>query len=344
MAQPTLLAGDMGGTKTLLALYSLEADGLKQQHRQRFVSAEWPSLEPMLTRFLEQRPATVAPPSHGCMAVAGPVRERSARITNLPWQLQEDALAQAAEVEQLELVNDFGVLIYGLPHFRADQQVLLQQGARDDGPLAILGAGTGLGMARGVKTVQGLQALASEGGHREFAPRTEEEWALASWLKRDLQLERLSLERVVSGTGLGHIAHWLLQTAEATPHPLQSVAQTWRQEQTGDLPARVSEAAADGDPLMQRAREIWLGAYGAAAGDLALQELCSGGLWVGGGTAAKQIDGLRSELFLESMRAKGRFRPFISGLQVTALIDPDAGLFSAACRARMLAESSGRLA
>ena len=127
--------------------------------------------------------------------------------------------------------------------------------------LAILGAGTGLGMARGVKTVQGLQALASEGGHREFAPRTEEEWALASWLKRDLQLERLSLERVVSGTGLGHIAHWLLQTAEATPHPLQSVAQTWRQEQTGDLPARVSEAAGDGDPLMQRAREIWLGAY-----------------------------------------------------------------------------------
>ena len=95
---------------------------------------------------------------------------------------------------------------------------------------------------------------------------------------------------------------------------------------------------------MQRAREIWLGAYGAAAGDLALQELCSGGLWIGGGTAAKQLDGLRSACFLEPMRAKGRFRPFLSDLQVTAVIDPEAGLFSAACRARMLAESSGRLA
>ena len=241
-------------------------------------------------------------------------------------------------------MNDFGVLIYGLPHLNADQQVVLQPGERDDGPLAILGAGTGLGMARGLKTGQGLQALASEGGHREFAPRTEEEWALACWLKHDLQLERLSVERVVSGTGLGHVAHWLLQTTKATTHPLQSLAQAWRHEQRGDLPARASEAAADGDPLMQRAREIWLGAYGAAAGDLALQELCSGGLWIGGGTAAKQIDGLRSEHFLESMRAKGRFRPFISGRQVTALIDPDAGLFSAACRARMLAESSGRLA
>ena len=84
--------------------------------------------------FPAATPRTIAPPSHGCMAVAGPVRERSARITNLPWQLQEDALAQAAEVEQLELVNDFGVLIYGLPHFRADQQVVLQQGARGRRP------------------------------------------------------------------------------------------------------------------------------------------------------------------------------------------------------------------
>lgn len=344
MAQPTLLAGDMGGTKTLLALYSLEADGLKQQHRQRFVSAEWPSLEPMLTRFLEQRPATVAPPSHGCMAVAGPVRNRSAQITNLPWQLGEEALAHATGIEQLELVNDFGVLIYGLPHFSEDQQVVLQHGNQDDGPLAILGAGTGLGMARGLRTDQGLRALASEGGHREFAPRNETEWQLACWLKRDLQLGRLSVERIVSGTGLGHIANWLLQTSGATDHPLRSLAQAWRDDKAGDLPARASQAAAAGDPLMQRAREIWLGAYGAAAGDLALQELCSGGLWIGGGTAAKQIDGLQSDCFLAPMRAKGRFRPFLTDLQVTAVIDPEAGLFSAACRARMLAESSGRLA
>ena len=343
MATTTLLAGDMGGTKTLLALYSLETSGLKQQHHQRYVSAEWPSLEPMLERFLEQRPASVAPPSHGCIAVAGPVRNRSARITNLPWQLGEEQLASAAGIEQLELVNDFGVLIYGLPHFSDDQTVVLQPGEADDGPLAILGAGTGLGMARGLRTEQGLRALASEGGHREFAPRNATEWELACWLKTDLQLQRLSIERIVSGTGLGHIANWLLQSADAATHPLQAVARTWRHDLSGDLPAEASKAAAEGDPLMQKAREIWLGAYGAAAGDLALQELCSGGLWIGGGTAAKQIDGLRSDCFLAAMRAKGRFQPFISDLRVTAVIDPEAGLFSAACRARMLAESSGRL-
>ena len=344
MAQPTLLAGDMGGTKTLLAIYSLETDGLRQQHKQRFISSEWPSLEPMLESFLRERPDAVGTPTHGCIAVAGPVRNRTARITNLPWQLDEQNLALAAGIEQLELVNDFGVLIYGLPHLNDEQQVVLQAGERDGGPLAILGAGTGLGMARGQTTGEGLQALASEGGHREFAPRDEREWELACWLKGDLQVDRLSIERIVSGTGLGHIANWLLQKPEAADHPLKGAALDWREHQVGDLPALVSQSAATCDSLMQKALDIWLAAYGAAAGDLALQELCTGGLWIGGGTAAKQIDGLRSDTFLEPMRAKGRFKPFISDLAVTAVIDPEAGLFSAACRARMLAESSGRLA
>ena len=343
MAATTLLAGDMGGTKTLLALYGLDGSGLQVLHQHRFASSEWPSLEPMLQAFLNNRPEGIAAPTHGCIAVAGPVRNHSARITNLPWQLEERALAKAAAMNQLELVNDFAVLIYGLPHFDAEQQVVLQEGTRDAGPVAILGAGTGLGMARGVHGSHGLMALASEGGHREFAPRTEEEWQLACWLKQDLNLDRLSVERIVSGTGLGHIAHWLLQKPEAANHPLRAIGEAWRRNMASDLPAQASHAAAAGDPLMIHAEQLWLSAYGAAAGDLALQELCTGGLWVGGGTAAKQLAGLRSATFLEAMRDKGRFREFIDGLQVTAVVDPDAGLFSSACRARMLAESSGTL-
>ena len=103
-------------------------------------------------------------------------------------------------------------------------------------------------------------------------------------------------------------------------------------------------AASEGDALMQHALQMWLSAYGAAAGDVALQELCSGGLWIGGGTAAKQLEGLQSDTFLAPLRQKGRFQEFISGLQITAVIDPLAGLFSAACRARMLAESGETLA
>lgn len=344
MATPTLLAGDMGGTKTLLALYESDGSQLRLLHQQRFRSGEWSSLEPMLGSFLNDRPSDLAAPAHACIAVAGPVRHREARITNLPWRLREADLAHAAGLERLELVNDFGVLIYGLPHFDDSQQVILQNGEQDHGPLAILGAGTGLGMARGLRTEQGLVALASEGGHREFAPRNEAEWNLACWLKQDLGVSRLSIERIVSGTGLGHVAHWLLQKPDAGMHPLRSVAEAWRRNSPNDLPAQVSLAAEEGDPLMQRALQLWLEAYGSAAGDLALQELCTGGLWVGGGTASKQLKGLRSESFLKAMRDKGRFRELIEGLQVTAVIDPDAGLFSAACRAQMLAESGGTLA
>ena len=344
MATPTLLAGDMGGTKTLLALYESDGSQLRLLHQQRFRSGEWSSLEPMLASFLTDRPADLAAPEHACIAVAGPVRHREARITNLPWRLREADLAHAAGLERLELVNDFGVLIYGLPHFDDSQQVILQNGEQDHGPLAILGAGTGLGMARGLQTEQGLVALASEGGHREFAPRNEAEWDLACWLKKDLGVSRLSIERIVSGTGLGHVAHWLLQKPDAGMHPLRSIAEAWRRNSPNDLPAQVSLAAEEGDPLMQRALQLWLEAYGSAAGDLALQELCTGGLWVGGGTAAKQLKGLRSANFLNPMRDKGRFSELIEGLQVTAVIDPDAGLFSAACRARMLAESGGTLA
>ena len=343
MVVTTLLAGDMGGTKTLLAIYEVQGGALVQRHQHRYVSSEWSSLEPMLNDFVKGRPDAIKPPSYGCIAVAGPVRDRRASITNLPWQLQEDDLAKAADMERLELVNDFGVLIYGLPHLDQTQEVVLQEGAKDAGPVAILGAGTGLGMARGVQSDQGLVALPSEGGHREFAPRNLEEWQLSQWLKQDLGVERLSIERVVSGTGLGHIANWLLHQPEAQTHPLRELATEWRQTMANDLPAHVSEAASQGDPLMQRALDLWLSAYGCAAGDLALQELCTGGLWIGGGTAAKQLAGLQSAHFLDAMRAKGRFKTFIKDLEIKAVIDPQAGLFSAACRARMLAESGGTL-
>ena len=164
MEATTILAGDMGGTKTLLALYGLRDQTLSLLHSRRFVSREWSSLKPMLLNFLSDRPQRLRAPEHGCIAVAGRVREQRAEITNLPWKLQAGNLAAAASMLQLELVNDFAVLIYGLEHFSGDQQITLQEGKTDDGPLAILGAGTGLGMAHGLRSSEGLIALPSEGG------------------------------------------------------------------------------------------------------------------------------------------------------------------------------------
>ena len=138
--------------------------------------------------------------------------EGRARLTNLPWQLSETDLAVDCSIERVELVNDFAVLIYGLPHLQAHQQAPIRAGCggQETGlsgePLLILGAGTGLGVAMGLPGPGGLRAIASEAAHGSFAARSPDEWDLREWLCDDLDLERLSIERVVSGTGLGHVA------------------------------------------------------------------------------------------------------------------------------------------
>jgi len=349
MAPPiTLLAGDLGGTKTILAIYSWDGIHLIQEHKRLFSSSEWPTLQPMLEEFLAGVPSNISPPEFGCVAVAGKVENSSVRVTNLCWDLKEDDLCSIAKLKRLELVNDFGVLIYGLSSLSINQQECLQgpiSGIVQEGPIAIIGAGTGLGIARGFKNQTEIISLPSEGGHKEFAPRTKKEWQLSQWLKNELQLKRLSVERVVSGTGLGHIACWLIMENQDQSHPLKEPAKHWRdkKEKNPDLPAMASKAADGGDPLMKEALKIWLNAYGSAAGDLALHELCTGGLWIGGGTALKQLKGLKTDFFLNSFCNKGRFREFLKQLPVIALVDPEAGLFSAACRARMIAQPNGKL-
>jgi glucokinase len=308
----TLLAGDIGGTKTLLALYGVEHGELRQRRCERFVSAEWDDFSALVNHFLAYGPSDEPHPVSACFAVAGPVRGGRVQLTNLPWLLEEGPLAAACGLGAVELVNDFAVLIYGLPHLSKTQQAPLRPRPADpQAPVAILGAGTGLGVAFGVPTPQGLVAMASEAAHGEFAPRNPEEWALKQWLQADLGLQRLSIERVVSGTGLGEVMRWLLATDPAGPgHPLMAAPQL-------DLPAAVAAAAAAGDAL-------------------ALHSLCLGGLWVGGGTAAKQLPQLQSAAFLEPFLAKGRLSAMVEQVPVMAHTDPEAGLFSAACRARTL--------
>ncbi len=337
-----LLAGDVGGTKTILSLYSTGGEpGLENVAEERFASADWPGLAAMVRQFLEDRDE---PPRAACFAVAGPVQNGRVRLTNLAWgELEEEGLAQACGIDRVAIVNDFAVLVYGLPHLRGHQTAAVRTGtAAPDSPVLLLGAGTGLGVAIGVPQSAGWLALASEAGHAAFAPRSAPEWELAEWLRADLGLERVSLERVVSGTGLGHVARWLLDRDPATAdHPLRQIARRWRgvegeEDSPADLPAAVAAAAEDGDPLARAALDLWLGAYGAAAGDLALTCLPRGGIWLAGGTAAKQLENLRSERFLEPFLAKGRLRPVLEPLPVNAIVDPAVGSFSAACRARLL--------
>ena len=348
----TLLAGDIGGTKTLLSLH--HAASLDILASCRYPSTDWEDLAAMVRHFLADCEGRgLARPAAACLAVAGPVHGGRAQLTNLSWMLVEADLAQACGIQRLELVNDFAVLIYGLPHLQASQVAPVRGGtAVADAPLLILGAGTGLGVALGVQTSTGLQALASEASHGEFAPRSQQEWELKQWIQADRQLERLSMERVVSGTGLGDVARWLLASRDPDGlHPLQGQASRWlarsqpaagdgaTSTEPADLPAAVAEAAAAGEPLAAEALDLWLGAYGSVCGDLALASLCRGGIWLGGGTAGKLLAGLRSQRFSAAFLAKGRLAAVLEPMPIQAVIDPAFGSFSAACRARMLLAS-----
>jgi glucokinase len=340
---PTLLAGDIGGTKTLLSLYRWDGHSLEPRASARYPSAEWEDLAVMVNHFLASPPAEgVDHPAAACLAVAGPVRDGEARLTNLPWRLNGDALAAACSIPRLELVNDFVVLIHGLPHLQPHQLAPLRPGLpRREDPVLIVGAGTGLGVAMGIPSPGGLIPVATEAGHAGFAPRSQAEWDLREWLRHDLGLERVSLERIVSGSGLGHVARWLLACHHPDgDHPLAAIASRWHGPEGGDgradLPAAVSVAAREGDGLALEALHLWVAAYGAAVGDLALDCLCRGGIWLAGGTAAKLLDELRSDRFIDAFLAKGRLRPALEPIPIQAAIDPELGSFSAACRARML--------
>ena len=344
-----LLAGDLGGTKTILAIYSNE-NYPKKLFEKYYISSEWKSFYSIFEDFIKHLPDHISLPQYGSIGVAGPIQNQEVKITNLGWDIESKKLSLLSKINNIELINDFSVLIYGIPFFNRNQYEVIQGTLNSDYKnnqklIAIIGAGTGLGMSRGLITPKSISIFPSEGGHREFSPRTENEWALVKWLKKKLNIQRISIERIVSGTGLGMIARWKLDDPINESHPLQMILKNMDSEKSDstDLPALVWEKAKNGDKLMTEALQLWLNAYGSAAGDLALQELCSSGLWIAGGTAAKNLDGINSSNFLNAFSNKGRFQSYLKEIPLVVLKDKEATLFSSACRARLIAESNGRL-
>ena len=344
-----LLAGDLGGTKTILAIYSNE-NYPKKLFEKYYISSEWKSFYSLFEDFIKHLPDHISLPQYGSIGVAGPIQNQEVKITNLGWDIESKKLSLLSKINNIELLNDFSVLIYGIPFFNRNQYEVIQGTLNSDYKnnqklIAIIGAGTGLGMSRGLITPKSISIFPSEGGHREFSPRTENEWALVKWLKKKLNIQRISIERIVSGTGLGMIARWKLDDPINKSHPLQVILKNMDSDKSDstDLPALVWEKAKNGDKLMTEALQLWLNAYGSAAGDLALQELCSSGLWIAGGTAAKNLDGINSSNFLNAFSDKGRFQSYLKEIPLVVLKDPEATLFSSACRALLIAESNGRL-
>ena len=338
------LACDLGGTKVLLGIFKkdLNHDSPKLILKKKYISSEWDSLELILEDFLKNECRKFNHPSSACLAVAGPVSKNKAKIINLSWNISGEALKNKFNFKSCELINDFAAQIYGIPFLKKNQYATIQHGVKSEGANkdlhAIVGAGTGLGIARGIISESKVKVLASEGGHVEYSPKSELEWELKNWLKNDLKVERISCERIVSGTGLARIAKWRLSKSDAKNHQLKKyikeleISDNLRKE----IPEEICNLSNQGDTLMIEVKRIWLDAYASLLGDVALQELCFGGLWISGGTASKHFKNFKSDLFMKQFSDKGRLKDILKSIPVRVILDEEFGLFSAACRAKML--------
>ena len=338
------LACDLGGTKVLLGIYKKDVndDSPKLLFKKKYFSSEWNSFELILEDFLKNECKNITHPSSACFAVAGPLSNNNAKIMNLSWNISGNKLKNKFKFEQCELINDFAVQIYGIPFLKKNQYCTIQKGSNSKGANndlhAIVGAGTGLGIARGIISGEKVKVLASEGGHAEYSPKSKLEWDLKIWLKNYLKVERISCERIISGTGLSRIAEWRLSKPDAQNHPLQEYLKKLKIFDTArkELPEKICKLSKEGDQIMIEVERIWLGAYASLLGDVALQELCFGGLWISGGTASKHFKNFKSDLFLKQFFDKGRLKDILKTIPMKVILDEEFGLFSAACRAKML--------
>jgi glucokinase len=323
-----LLAGDIGGTKTLLRLEEFSTQAVTL-HEDTYASADFAHLNAIVTRFLKE--ADSPPPVAACFAIAGPVQKNQSKVTNLAWQLDAHQMQVELGIEQIQLINDFAAVGNGIPALQPKDVVLLQdRPAVPKAAIAVLGAGTGLGEA--LLTWQGgrYQVLATEGGHADYAPRTDLEIGLLQFLRS--RHERVSVERVVSGQGIFAIYEYLrtLNLASVSAEVEAQILQT-------DPSAAIAEhALAQSDPLCMQALDLFVASYGAEAGNLALKSLPYGGLYLAGGVGAKILPKLQSGVFIQSFLDKGRMRTILETLPVSLIINPNVGLMGAALYAQTL--------
>ena len=292
----------------------------------RLASEGYDGLGGAVEGFLSDHGVAATEVDCACFGIAGPVLHNVAEPPNLGWRVDGDALARGLGLRRVVLINDLVATGEGIPALKSDQLETLQEGQMDeDGSAAIIAAGTGLGMAL-MPWVDGRHVtMPTEGGHQGFAPRGPREIALMQHMAQ--RYGRVSIERVASGMGLFAIYQYLRDVGYAPED-----AEVRERMKSGEDPGRVISQAAmeEGDPLADGALDLFVSAYGAAAGDLALVGYATGGLYVGGGIAPKILQRLHHGPFLASFRDKGRFRELAERIPVKVLLDSRTALLGAA--------------
>lgn len=326
-----LLAGDIGGTKTLLRLSAAEGAAAPLLQR-NYPSAVYPGLAEMLGDFL--REAGITHVSAACFAVAGPVFGRHAQLTNLPWDVDADALATRFAIPHVQLINDFEAVGHGIATLPAEDLITLQFGeAQPQGTRLVVGAGTGLGVAWLAWNGASYAVHASEGGHMDFAPLNAMQYDLLNYLQQ--RHGHVSYERIVSGPGLVAIHDFLRDSRRAEPSPQLVAAMA-----AGDAAAAITQAAQlGGEPIASMTLELFIHIYGAFIGNLALLVLPRGGIYVAGGIAAKIIMLLQHGDLVRSFRDKGRYAGLLETLPLHVVSNSQVGLLGAELLARKQAQT-----
>jgi glucokinase len=317
-----ILAGDVGGTKTLLGLFERDGRRLRAARISIFASADWPSFEAMVAAFLA---AGRERPRRAAFGIAGPIFKGKSQVVNLRWAIDARRVSRSLGNRPVALLNDLEAAAHGLRELTPRQIVNLTPGLRPgDGNVALISPGTGLGMAILVRDGDRWVVSASEGGHADFAPRDAEEAALLEYAQR--RYPRVSQERIVAGPGFSMIYDFLVDTGRE-----RTSASMRARLATGDRNAAVSEAGVEGsDPAAARAVEMFVSLLGSAAGNLALAAKASGGVFIGGGIPPRILPRLREGTLLEAFRNKGRLRTFLEAVPVKIVVEPRLGLLGAA--------------
>lgn len=353
-----ILAGDIGGTKTHLALFDWTRERVDPVRLETFHSADYASLEEMLAEFLVPpkpptpldniepehtptgEPAGEPPPDESlkiqaaCFGVAGPVIQNHSKTTNLPWVVDGQALAKQFDIPRVQLLNDLEAMAYGILLLRPEELVTLNAGTppSQKQAIALIAAGTGLGESILFWNGNRYQPMPSEGGHADFAPNSDNEIELLRHVRS--QYLHVSYERVLSGPGLYAIYEYVRDTRKNEP--------TWLAEKikAGDPAAEIAEAGLSGQAeIAKQTLDLFASIYGAEAGNLALKAMAINGVYIGGGIAPKLLDKLKDGTFMKAFTNKGRYKRLMSHIPVYIVMNQQTGLLGAASTAVRLAQA-----
>jgi glucokinase len=328
-----ILAGDIGGTKTTLAIFDETGARLKIIEEQNFVSRNYANFDDIVRSFSAAHQMSF---ERACFGIAGPVKKGRCTATNLPWMVDSRDLAKNLRLQSVVLFNDLEANAYGISVLDSDDFVIINPGADNAvGNAAIIAAGTGLGQAGLYWDGMRHQPFACEGGHVDFAPTNELEFGLLQFLQN--RFDRVSYERVLSGPGLYNIYQFFRDTGRG-----EEPAWLTRKMQQGDPSAVISQTALERkNDLCVRALDLFASLYGAEAGNLALKMMATAGVYIGGGIAPKILDKLVGDTFMQAFCSKGRMQALLQAVPVRVILNEKTALLGAAHRARL--EAAGQL-